>query len=121
MRNSHKQIVGVAVITLGVLAVAPAHSAPQMGQQPAMGETDPELDRAQQRDFDAWPQERKSAYEAWPGKTKQYFWTLTPERREMFWRLSDADKVTLSEMTDAQRENAWSRIEGWDSQARPGD
>ncbi|MCM0000187.1 MAG: hypothetical protein NBV68_12445 [Erythrobacter sp.] len=59
----------------------------------------------------SWPADRQAGYKAWPTDTQNYFWSLNQQRREIFWALSDSDKVTLSQMPDAQRESTWAQIE----------
>jgi hypothetical protein len=58
-----------------------------------------------------WPQDKQAAFKAWPAETQSYFFSLTDERQQMFWALSDSDKVTLSQMAEAQRESVWAQIE----------
>lgn len=59
----------------------------------------------------SWAADRQTGYKAWPADTQTYFWSLNPQRQEIFWALSDNDKVTLSQMPEAQREATWAQIE----------
>lgn len=58
-----------------------------------------------------WPQDRQEAYSVWSAATKDYFWSLAPERQELFWRLRDTDRQRVSQMGEAEREQAWQVIE----------
>ena len=101
MRMSHVQLIGVAIVTFGVLVAGPARAQAD----------EPPLNPVQQEELDGWPEERKAAYAAWPNETKAYYWTLSPERQELFWALADSDKIALTAMTGPEREAAWTRIE----------
>lgn len=101
MRMSHVQLIGVAIVTFGIIAAAPV----------AAQDEEPMLNPVQQEDLESWPEEQKAAYAAWPTETKSYYWTLTPERQALFWRLSDEDKIAITAMTGPEREAAWARIE----------
>lgn len=76
---------------------SPATSAPPASEQDAM--------------MKAWPADRQAGFKAWPAETQSYFWSLSKERQDIFWALSDSDKVTLSQMPEAQRESTWAQIE----------
>lgn len=83
---------------------APAEDmAPPQTRQPPT----PEQDAMMQ----GWPADRQAAFKAWPADTQSYYWSLPEERQKIFWALSDSDKVTLSQMPEAQRESTWVQIE----------
>ncbi|MEM6267570.1 MAG: hypothetical protein AAF707_08595 [Pseudomonadota bacterium] len=65
----------------------------------------------QQAIFDGWAPDQQAAYNAWPTETQTYFWTLTPERQDLFWRLTDDNKISLTAMSEGERESAWQMIE----------
>jgi hypothetical protein len=77
-------------------------------QQPATPTVStPEQDAMMQ----SWPADQQAAFKTWPAETQSYFWSLNSDRQNMFWALSDADKVTLSNMPEQQRESTWAQIE----------
>ena len=78
---------------------------------PASPATTPPLAAEQDTMMQSWPADRQASFKAWPTETQSYFWSLNQQRQEMFWALSDSDKVTLSQMPEAQRESTWAQIE----------
>ncbi len=54
--------------------------------------------------------EQQSAMQAWPEDTKAFYASLSPEQQKLFWRLSDEDKVKLSRMDPAQRDETMRQL-----------
>lgn len=48
--------------------------------------------------------EQQSSMMTWPEDTKAFYSSLSAEQQQVFWALSDGDKVTLSRMDPAQRD-----------------
>lgn len=71
----------------------------------------PKTNVEQEAMMQSWPADRQAGFKAWPAETQSYFWSLNQQRQEIFWALSDSDKVTLSQMPEAQRESTWAQIE----------
>lgn len=55
--------------------------------------------------------EQKSAYAAWPEDTKAYYSSLSQQQKQIFWSLSDEDKVALSRMEPARRDDMMKQLE----------
>lgn len=55
--------------------------------------------------------QQQAAIKTWPRETQAYYNSLSTARQNMFWALSDTDKVRLGNLTDAQKEQAWTQIE----------
>lgn len=48
--------------------------------------------------------DQQAAMQAWPEDTKAFYASLSPEQQQVFWRLTDEDKVKLSRMAPAERD-----------------
>ncbi len=101
--------IGMALVMTPAMAAAQDTVAEAMPPETAAPATP--LTPDQEAMMQAWPQDKQAAFKAWPAETQSYFFSLTDERQQMFWALSDSDKVTLSQMEEAQRESVWAQIE----------
>ena len=70
-----------------------------------------ELTPKQSAAYDSWPADQQAKYDAWPADTQGYYWSLTPPRQEVFWRLRDEDKLSVTAMSEEEREAAWTALE----------
>ncbi|MFN4039543.1 MAG: hypothetical protein ACK4IB_09410 [Erythrobacter sp.] len=55
--------------------------------------------------------EKQSAMMTWPEDTKAFYSSLSAEQQQVFWALSDEDKVTLSRMEPAQRDDIMRQLQ----------
>ena len=55
--------------------------------------------------------EQQSAMMTWPEDTKAFYASLSAEQQQVFWALSDVDKVTLSRMEPAQRDEVMRQLQ----------
>jgi len=55
--------------------------------------------------------EQQSSLMTWPEDTKAFYASLSAEQQQVFWALSDEDKVTLSRMEPAQRDEIMRQLQ----------
>ncbi|MFN3989013.1 MAG: hypothetical protein ACK4IS_02010 [Erythrobacter sp.] len=55
--------------------------------------------------------EQQSSMMTWPEDTKAFYASLSAEQQQVFWALSDEDKVTLSRMEPAQRDEIMRQLQ----------
>lgn len=63
--------------------------------------------------------ERQSSFISWPEDTKAFYSSLSQAQQAVFWALSDEDKVTLSRMEPAQRDDIIRKLEARMNGAAP--
>lgn len=55
--------------------------------------------------------EQQSSMLTWPEDTKAFYASLSAQQQQVFWALSDGDKVTLSRMDPAQRDEIMRQLQ----------